>query len=347
MAQAPSPPQANNADPGRAGLLSPLRLIQYQLEAFEGLPARPNTISLRRRRNAAPDPETTPAIPLQNMNGTAPSLDEDSESDEETARLADAQQRLSVILTVNRVCRVITITILGLWGGWSIMPAETKAPASAAWVAYICVITDWVVLSTVLDCTFPKSMDWYFRKWPEWRFLARENIPPVSLAGYSILNISVGLGITAFKYAQQNDQLVLTRTDVVNGSIIFVALYVLSCVKSGPERPGAWFFHTDYSSHIFYGVKSGYSFTTWWWICFRIHGIVKILRNRDRPEMAVQFRILTAGLAMELFLLIWFWPFELPTSDSCSQPPAPSFNPSGVPDARAFCLPATGEGSWA
>ena len=50
---------------------------------------------------------------------------------------------------------------------------------------------------------------------------------------------------------------------------------------------------------------------TWWWIAFRIHGIVKILRNREQPDMAVQFRILTAGLAMELFLLIWFWAIPL------------------------------------
>lgn len=49
---------------------------------------------------------------------------------------------------------------------------------------------------------------------------------------------------------------------------------------------------------------------SWWWIFFRIVAIVNILRNRGEPEMAVQFLILTVGLAVESVLLCWF--FSIP-----------------------------------
>lgn len=50
---------------------------------------------------------------------------------------------------------------------------------------------------------------------------------------------------------------------------------------------------------------------TWWWIAFRIHGVVKILRNRDNPEMAVQLYILITGLAVELVFLVWYFSIPL------------------------------------
>ena len=142
MDQDSSEPQTNNAvNQESTGFLNPLRLIR----AFEGLPAQPNEATLRRRRNAASDPETTatPPIPLQDMSDDAAQPTPDDDDDDEHARLAHAQTHLIVILTVNRVCRIITIMALGFWEGWSVMPAEAKSPASITWVTYICIITDW------------------------------------------------------------------------------------------------------------------------------------------------------------------------------------------------------------
>lgn len=133
MEQDSSQPQTNNAvnqESTTTGLLNPLHFIR----AFEGLPAQPHE-ELRRRRNVASDPETTPSIPLQDMNHNAA---EPTPNDDD-----DHARQLIVILTVNRVCRIITIMALGFWEGWSIMPAEAKSPASITWVTYICIITDW------------------------------------------------------------------------------------------------------------------------------------------------------------------------------------------------------------
>jgi hypothetical protein len=239
------------------------------------------------------------------VNGAEPTSHE-----EEASRSARAQEDFIVILTVNRLCRIFTIATLGFGGGWSIMTAETKAPTSAVWVAYICIITDWVVLSTALDCTFPKLMDWYFRTWPKWPILAKGNGLSVRVTGYSILNTLIGLGIAISKYALQNNQPVIGRTEVVVGSIVFVGLYWLGRVKEAPESPCRWFFYDNYGKNIFNGVKFIYSWATWWWIANRIHAVVNILRNRDKPEMTLQFYILTAGLAVEFVLLVWF--FSIP-----------------------------------
>ena len=48
---------------------------------------------------------------------------------------------------------------------------------------------------------------------------------------------------------------------------------------------------------------------TWWWIAFRTHAVVKILRNRDKPELTVQFRILIAGLTLQFICLVWYFSF--------------------------------------
>jgi len=48
----------------------------------------------------------------------------------------------------------------------------------------------------------------------------------MTVTGYSILNTMVGLGIAIFKYIFRNDQPVLTGTDIIAGSLIFVVFVV-------------------------------------------------------------------------------------------------------------------------
>ena len=64
-------------------------------------------------------------------------------------------------------------------------------------------------------------MDWYFRT-HQWRLVVKDKRPRVTVTGYSILNTLVGLGIAVFKYIFRKDQPVLTGTDLIVGSIIFV-----------------------------------------------------------------------------------------------------------------------------
>lgn len=54
-----------------------------------------------------------------------------------------------------------------------------------------------------------------------------------------------------------------------------------------------------------------YEKASWWWIALRILAIVNILRNRQKAEMVLQFRILTVGLSIEAFLLVWFFSIPL------------------------------------
>jgi len=156
-------------------------------------------------------------------------------------------------------------------------------------------------------------MDWYFRT-HQWRFVVKDKRPRVTVTGYSILNTLVGLGIAVFKYIYRKDQLILTGTDVIVGSLIFVGLYWLGRVEVNPECSGAWFFHDDYSPYISSAVwivllvvRIMFALLSWWWIFFRIVAIVNIIRNRDDPEMAFQFLILKVGLIVECVLLGWFF----------------------------------------
>lgn len=64
-------------------------------------------------------------------------------------------------------------------------------------------------------------MDWYFRT-HQWRLVVKDKRPRVTVTGYSILNTLVGLGIAVFKYIVRKDQPVLTGTDLIVGSLIFV-----------------------------------------------------------------------------------------------------------------------------
>lgn len=52
-------------------------------------------------------------------------------------------ERLFINITVNRVCRLVSILALGFWGGWSCLPDEKRVPTSAAWVLFLVIMADW------------------------------------------------------------------------------------------------------------------------------------------------------------------------------------------------------------
>ena len=52
-------------------------------------------------------------------------------------------EHLFINITVNRVCRLVSILALGLGGGWSCLPDEKRAPTSATWVLFVVVLADW------------------------------------------------------------------------------------------------------------------------------------------------------------------------------------------------------------
>jgi hypothetical protein len=116
--------------------------------SFEGLSPKLVVGVPRRRRilTGDPDPETASgpvdAFPLQvrRVNRAEPPSHEDEASPHTGT---PAQQSCIIDLTVNRLCRIKTIMVLGFWGGWSPIPAEPRVPVSATWVTYICIITDW------------------------------------------------------------------------------------------------------------------------------------------------------------------------------------------------------------
>lgn len=115
--------------------------MEWLIHSFQGLP-RPE--ALRRRRVATGDtePEIGSNLPLGPLNDAGlPSQVDETSLTHTTAQAPGSQ--LIIELTVNRICRIITIMVLGFWGGWSLMPEETKVPLSPAWVAYICIVTDW------------------------------------------------------------------------------------------------------------------------------------------------------------------------------------------------------------
>ncbi len=118
-------------------------------KTFGGLPEQ-HEDSFRRRLNTVSDPEPGSSVVLQHTNDAQPTASESSERDhvdsqhlDYAEKLAAAQRDLIIILTLNRASRMFTILVLGFWGGWSFMPAETKCPDSVAWVTYICVVADW------------------------------------------------------------------------------------------------------------------------------------------------------------------------------------------------------------
>lgn len=224
--------------------------------SFEGLTAEPIIETSRSRRRAVTNPgDTHPnsGIPLEIRHVDDPEAAVEAEVEEtlpaeaETPPPSEPNSGYVVDLTVNRVCRAFTIIVLGVWGGWSLLPSESKIPVSSMWVGYICFITDWyvpsqflfsyphhllsrVVLTVDLDCMWPSIMNWYFRKRPKWKFLVRENQNcsfRVTVTGYSIVNTLVGLGIAIFKYIMQKDQPVLTSTDAIIGGPVFVMFVLL------------------------------------------------------------------------------------------------------------------------
>ena len=52
-------------------------------------------------------------------------------------------EHLFINITVNRVCRLVSILALGFWGGWSCLPDEKRAPTSATWVLFVVILADW------------------------------------------------------------------------------------------------------------------------------------------------------------------------------------------------------------
>ncbi len=118
---------SNDARPRNIFLEHLKSISGHFAQTFGGLPEQ-HEDSLRRRLTTASDPEPEHADPQ--------SLDY-------AQKLADARRDLIIILTANRACRIFTILVLGLWGGWSLMPAETRCPDSVAWVTYICIAADW------------------------------------------------------------------------------------------------------------------------------------------------------------------------------------------------------------
>ena len=52
-------------------------------------------------------------------------------------------EQLFINITVNRVCRLVSILALGFGGGWSCLPDEKRVPTSATWVLFLVVLADW------------------------------------------------------------------------------------------------------------------------------------------------------------------------------------------------------------
>ena len=113
-------------------------LLLHVLQTFGGLPEKHDD-SLRRRVDTASDPKPGVSVVPQQINGAQLTT---SKRDHER-KLAEAREKLIIILTPNIASRMFTILVLGLWGGWSLMPSETKIPDSVAWVTYICIAADW------------------------------------------------------------------------------------------------------------------------------------------------------------------------------------------------------------
>jgi hypothetical protein len=52
-------------------------------------------------------------------------------------------EHLFINITVNRVCRLVSILALGFLGGWSCLPDEKRVPTSVTWVLFVVVLADW------------------------------------------------------------------------------------------------------------------------------------------------------------------------------------------------------------
>ena len=112
--------------------------------SFEGLAPKPVEGPRRRRIfTGEADPETG-SVPLQVRHVNAEAAEPPSHEVETSPHTnTPLQQWLIIDITVNRLCRIVNIMVLGFWGGWSPIPAEPKVPVTPTWVTYICIITNW------------------------------------------------------------------------------------------------------------------------------------------------------------------------------------------------------------
>ena len=155
-------------------------------------------------------------------------------------------ERLFINITVNRVCRFLSILGFGIWGGWSCLPDENRAPTSLTWVIFVVVLTDWLILQSVfsfsqladvfvscriavtavVDCLRPSAMDWYFRSSFQAKCLytsAENDCPPrVRISLYRVANTILVLGyLLAQVIKRQDDQFMSTINYVAGGLSIW------------------------------------------------------------------------------------------------------------------------------
>lgn len=117
-------------------------------------------------------------------------------------------ERLSINITVNCVCRILSILDLGFGGGWSCLPDSEFLPCDFHchfdWLVnlHICVqiitLTDVsfcrIAMTAVLDCPWPTAMDWYFRSPLQAKFLCANAPSPVKITLYWLGNTFLAFG---------------------------------------------------------------------------------------------------------------------------------------------------------
>jgi hypothetical protein len=186
---------------------------------------------------------------LQIFNGLPDPQEETLDSSHQPTPLPNPvasipSERLSIKITINRVCRIFSILGLGFGGGWSCIPDEARAPTSTIWVIFIVILVDWLICShrsaflhpaevvvffcrisvtSVLDCLYPKAMDWYFRYTFKHRLLYasvdRDNSPfcPVRITLYRLFNIFLALGYLLVRVIKSQDQGFLSKVEFIFG----------------------------------------------------------------------------------------------------------------------------------
>ncbi|KAG6826619.1 hypothetical protein H0H92_015131 [Tricholoma furcatifolium] len=191
MPHDPSAHSTGNTEPVVSGLRRRRRIFQ----AFDGLPVSQEDTS---EEHFEMTPMPSPAV----QSGTAV-----------------PKEQLFVHITINRVCRIGVILGLGCWSGWSLIPDEKRVPTSTTWVTFIVIMTDWIVVTTVLDCLWPSTMKWYFRA-PRAKFLCarRKNYPlTIDITLFSLMSVFVALGLVLLRYFKRQDNEFLAKVELITG----------------------------------------------------------------------------------------------------------------------------------